>query len=187
MPTWPSPTFMQRFVWSPSTIPYTNHTISPVPHQRPPIWPTDHVAIFSFLSLFSFTQHVLLWPGRSQVITLCDWDLTICFAAHEPCACFTYHLYLRLLYLLQKRRKFFPRTQTWVHFVSSFCLSPSCTFALFCTPDFALLHHHEPLSCTTLHSLILRQKTISLLPNHTPQNHIGHTLRSQSPPIFVAS
>ena len=100
------------FTWSPPTIPYTHCTISPVPHQRPPIWPTDHVVIFSFLSLFSFTWCILLQPNQSQVIAPCGQDLTIHFSAHEPCAHFTYHLYLRLLYLLRKRRKFFPRTQT---------------------------------------------------------------------------
>ena len=55
-PTWPSATFTWTFVQSPLTIPYTHGTISPVPHRRPPIWPTDHIVIFSFLSLFSFTQ-----------------------------------------------------------------------------------------------------------------------------------
>ena len=52
---------------------------------------------------------------------------------------------------------------------------------------FALLHRTEPPSHTTSHSLILRQETISLLPNRTPQNHIGYTLRSPSPLIFVTS
>ena len=47
---------------------------------------------------------------------------------------------------------------------------------------FALSHHTDPSSHTTLHSLILHQETISLLQNHTPQNHIGFTLRS---PIFA--
>ena len=96
MPTQPS----TIFTWSPSTIPYTHPTIGLVPCQRPPIWPMDHIVIFSFLSLFSFTQHVLSWPDRSQVIAPHGWDLTICFTTHKPCACFTYHLYLRLVYLL---------------------------------------------------------------------------------------
>ena len=52
---------------------------------------------------------------------------------------------------------------------------------------FALSHCTEPPSHMALHSLILRQETISLLPNCTPQNHIGYTLRSPSPLIFVAS
>ena len=43
---------------------------------------------------------------------------------------------------------------------------------------FTLSHRSKPPSCTTSHSLILRQETISLLQNHTPQNHIGFTLRS---------
>ena len=108
MPMWPFVTFAQ----SPLTIPYTHCTIGLVPCRRPPIWPMDHVVIFSFLSLFSFTQHILSWPNRSQVITPPGWDLTICFATHKPCAHSTYCLHLRLLYLLWKRRKFFPRTQT---------------------------------------------------------------------------
>ena len=64
--------------------------------------------IFSFLSLFSFTRCILSWPGQSQVIAPCDQDLTICFTAHEPYACFTYHLYSRLLYLLRKEGSFSP-------------------------------------------------------------------------------
>ena len=91
---------------SPLTIPYTHCTIGLVPHRRPPIWPMNHVVIFSFLSLFSFTRHILLRPDWSPVITPRGRDLTICFATHKPCACFTYRLYLRLLYLLQKTRKF---------------------------------------------------------------------------------
>ena len=59
-------------------------------------------------------------------------------------------------------------------------------YLILLTP-FALLHRTEPLSRTTVHSLILRQETISLLQNCTPQNHIGYTLRSPSPLIFVAS
>ena len=74
------------------------------------LWTT--LFIFSFLSLFSFTPCILLWPDQSQVIAPHGRDLTICFATHKPCACFTYHLYLRLWYLLWKRRKFFPRIQT---------------------------------------------------------------------------
>ena len=169
-------------MWSPSTIPYTHCTIGPVPHQRPPIWPTDHVVIFSFLGLFSFTQHILLWPDWSQVIAQCNWDLTICFTTHRPCARFTYHLYLRLLYLLQKEQSFSPELR--LKFVSSHCFT---SLHLAPSPYFVLSHHPEPSSHTTLHCLILHQETISLLPNHTPQNHIGHTLRSPSPPIFVAS
>ena len=70
-----------------------------------------HRHIFLFLS-FLFTRRILPQSNQSQIITPRDRDLTIHFAAHEPCARFTYHLYLRLLYLLQKRRKFSPRTQT---------------------------------------------------------------------------
>ena len=68
MPTQPSPTIAWTFAWSPPTMPYTHRTISLVPHWRPPIWPTNHVVIFPFLSLFSFTQCILLWPDQSQVI-----------------------------------------------------------------------------------------------------------------------
>ena len=85
----------------------------------------DHIVIFSFLSLFSFTRHILSWPDRSQVVAPCDWDLTIHFTTHEPCACFTYRLYLRLLYLLQKTGKFSPELR--LKFVSSHCFTPSCT------------------------------------------------------------
>ena len=167
--------------------PIPHRTIGLVPCQRPPIWQTM-LLYFSFLSLFSFIWRVLSQPDQSQVITPCGWDLTICFATHEPCAHFTYHLYLRCLYLLQKRSKFSPELR--LKFVPSYCftslhLAPSLYFTLL--THFALLHHTKPSSRTTSHSLILRQETISLLLNHTPQNHIGHTLRSPSPLIFVAS
>ena len=148
----------------------------------------DHVVIFSFLSLFPFTQCILSWPDQSQVITLHGRDLTICFATHEPCAHFTYHLYLRLLYLLQKTRKFSPELRlkfVLSHHFASLHLAPSLYLVL--STHFALLHHTEPPSCTTSHFLILCQETISLLSNCTPQNHIGYTLRSPSPLIFVAS
>ena len=88
-----------------------------------------------------------------------------------------------------KKKEVFPQNSD----LSSLCLIVSfrsifaplhlCTFALLRTPTpFTLLHHSEPPSHTTSHSLILRQETISLLQNHTPQNHIGFTLRS---PIFA--
>ena len=151
----------------------------------------DHIVTFSFLSLFSFTRRILSWPDQSQVIALCDRDLTICLATPKPCAHFTYHLYLRLLYLLQKTRKFSPELR--LEFVSShhFVLLHLHTFTpslhLILPTPFTLLHHTEPPSRTTSHSLILRQETISLLPNRTPQNHIEYTLRFPSLLIFVAS
>ena len=111
-PMRPFPTITQRFMRSPPTIPYTHRTIGPVPCWRPLIWPTDHIVTFPFLSLFSFTQRILSRSDQSQIVTPHDQDLTICCSAHEPCACFTYCSYLRLVYLLQKTRKFSPRTQT---------------------------------------------------------------------------
>ena len=117
------------------TIPYTHHTIGPVPRRRPSIWPMDHIVTFSFLSLFSFIRRILLWPDRSQVITPCSQDLTIHFTTHEPCARFTYCLYLRLLYLLQKRRKF--SSELRLKFISShhFTSLHLRTFTLSCTPN----------------------------------------------------
>ena len=137
------------FAWSPLTIPYTLHTIGLVPHWRPPIWPMDHIVIFSFLSLLPFTWCILLQPNWSQVVAPRDQDLTICFAAHEPCAHFTYHLYLRLLYLLRKKRKFSPELR--LKFISShhftlLHLKPSLYLALL--THFTLLHHTEPPSHT---------------------------------------
>ena len=164
----PSPTITWTIVRSPSTIPYTHHTIGPVPHRRPPIWPMDHIVIFSFLSLFPITQRILSWPNQPQVVTPHDRDLTIRFATHEPCAHFTYHLYLRLLYLLWKTRKFSPELR--LKFVLSYCfallrLAPSLYFTL--STHFALSHHIKPSSHTTSHSLILHQETISLTPLRT--------------------
>ena len=113
---------------------------------------------------------------------------TICFATHKPCAHFTYCLYLRLLYLLWKTRKLSPELR--LKFVSSYHftllrLASSLHFTL--STHFALSHCTKPPSHTTLHSLILHQETIPLLSNRTPQNHIGHTLKSPSPLICVAS
>ena len=170
-PTQPSPTFVQTFTQSPLTIPYTHCTIGPVPHRRPSIWPMDHIVTFSFLSLFSFTWHILSQPDQSQVVALCDQDLPICFAAPEPCAHFTYCLYLRLLYLLWKTRKFSPELR--LKFVSShhFVLLHLHTFTpllyLELLTPFVLSHHTEPPSHTTSHSLILHQETISLTPLRT--------------------
>ena len=101
-PMQPSPTFTQ----SPLTIPYTHRTIGPVPCRRPPIWPTDHIVTFSFLSLFSFTRRILSRSDQSQIVAPRDQDLTMHFTAHEPCARFTYCLYLSAL----KNKEVFPRT-----------------------------------------------------------------------------
>ena len=142
----------------------------------------------SFLSLFLFTWHVLPQPNQSQVIAPCGWDFTICFTTHRLCAHFTYHLYLRLLYLLQKRRNFSPELRLKFilsHHFAFLHLVPSPYFAL--PTYFTLSHCPKPSSHTTSHSLNLHQETISLLPNCTPQNHIGYTLRSLAPPIFVTS
>ena len=120
-----------NFVWSPLTIPYTHHTISLVPHRRPPIWPMDHVVIFPFLSLFSFTQCILSQRNQSQVMALHGQDLTICFTTLAPCAHFTYRLYLRLCIYSEKEGSF-PQNS---NLVLSFHLTPSRTFILFCTSD----------------------------------------------------
>ena len=121
--------------WSPLTIPYTHRTISLAPHCRSSIWPMDHIVLFPFLSSFSITQLILLWADRSQAIALHGQDLTICFTTHKPCACFTYHLYLKLLYLLQKRRKSFPQNSNLVHSALLFCLIPFHTSTQFHTSN----------------------------------------------------
>ena len=99
-----------------------------------------------------FLPPQILWHAPcqhnwSQAITLHGQDLTICFATHEPCACFTYHLYLKLLYLPQKRRKVFPPEFR----LSVFCLIISPHSASYLCPYFIpLTHHtilHSPLSC----------------------------------------
>ena len=182
----PSLTITQSFVQSPPTIPIAplvQYHIGDLPYDLQTM-----LLYFSFLSLFSFTWHILSWPDQSQVIAPCGRDLTIRFAAHEPCAHFTYHLYLRLLYLLWKRKKFSPELR--LKFVSSHCFTSlrlAPLLYLILLTHFTLSHHTKPLSRTTSHFLILHQETISLLLNHTPQNHIGYTLRSPSPLIFVAS
>ena len=129
-----------------------------------------------------------------------------CTARSRPYHTFRRTRPLCLFYLLfvfktfvstPKKKEVFPQNSD----LSSSCLivllcsvfAPPylCTFAplpyLILPTPFALSHCPEPSSCTTSHSLTLCQETISLLPNHTPQNHIGYTLRSPSPLIFVAS
>ena len=132
--------------------PIPHRTISPVPHQRPPIWPMDHIVTFSFLSLFSFTWRIPSRPDWSQVITPHDRDLTICFATHKSCACFAYHLYLRLLYLLQKTS--FPQNSdlSSCHLIVSLC-----TFTLSCTPD--TLHLIAPYRTSISHHFALLDTT----------------------------
>ena len=130
---------------------------------------------------FLLTRSILSQSDQLQIIALHDWDLTIHFATHEPCAHFTYCLYLRLLYLLQKGRKFFPQNSdlSLSHLIVLLCL---CTFVpslYFVLPTpFTLLHHSEPPSRTIFHPSILCPETISLLQNRTPQHHIGFAPRS---------
>ena len=82
-----------------------------------------------------------------------------------------------------KKKEVFP-WELRLKFISShrFASLHLRTFApslyLILPTSFALLHHFEPPSRTTSHSLILRQETISPLQNHTPPNHMGFTLRS---------
>ena len=114
-------------------------------------------------------------------------------ADHRTVRSGPYHMFRRtrtlcLFYLLfvfktfvstLKKKEVFPQNSD----LSSSCLiislrsifAPShlCSISYFRNPS---LYH------TTSHSLILCQETISLLPNCTPQNHIGFTLRS---PIFA--
>ena len=156
--TRPSPTFARRFTWSLPTIPYTHCTIGLVSCRRPPIWPMDHIVIFSFLNLFSFTWHILSRPDQSQVIALRDQYLTICFTPHEPCAHFTYHLYLRLLYLLQRKKEVFPQNSD----LSSFRLIVSPCSILHLHPTSRLWHTSHYCTILNLH----------LAPLHTPWYYI---------------
>ena len=107
---------------------------------------------------------------------------------HTRTLCSSYLSFVFILYLLRKRRKFSPELR--LKFVSSHCFTSLClapSLYLVLSTHFTLSHCTEPPSHTTLHSLILHQETISLLSNRTPQNHIGYTLRSPSPLIFVTS
>ena len=133
----------------------------------------DHVSMHPFAEQ-PITSHGAAWSGPYHMFhhtcTLCSFYLL-----------FVFKTFVSTL----KKKEVFPRTQISSYHFTSLHLAPSYYFA----PPmyFALLLHPEPLSCTTLHFLILCRETISLLPNHTPQNHIEHTLRSPSPLIFVAS
>ena len=125
------------------------------------------------------TDHCTAWSGPYH--TLC----------HTQPLCSFYLLFVLKTFVstLKKKEVFPPELRlTFVsshHFISLrlHTFIPSLYFILL-TP-FALSHHSEPPSHTISHSLILHQETISLLQNCTPQNHIGYTLRSPSPLIFV--
>ena len=106
--------------------------------------------------------------------TLCSFYLSFVFKT------FVSTLKKKEVFPQELRLKFVPSYR-----FTSLRLAPSLYFTL--STHFALLHCTKPPSRTTLHSSILHQVTISLLLNCTPQNHIGHTLRSPSPLIFVAS
>ena len=108
------------------------------------------------------------------------------------------HTNLVLILLIVVFKTFVSTPKNKEVFPQNSDLSSSCLIVLLCSvfapslylvllKPFALLHCPKPPSCTTSHSLTLRQETISLLLNRTPQNHIGYTLRSPSPLIFVAS
>ena len=102
--TLPRPSCDHHQLYPIPIAPSVQYHIRDLPYD---LWTT--LFIFSFLSLFSFTQCILSRPNQSQVIVPCGQDLTIRFAAHKPCARFTYRLYLRLLYLLRKTKKFSDR------------------------------------------------------------------------------
>ena len=165
-----------QLAWSPSTIPYTHCTIGPAPHCRFAIWPMDHIVLFPIFCSFSITWRVLLWTYQSQVITPHSQDLTICFTAHKPCAHFTYHLYLKLLYLLQKRRKFFPQNWDLVHSALSFHLTLLWTFALLRT--FNSPHTLAPSWTFALNHLTpcYYTRRLSITPLSHPQSLIGFML-----------
>ena len=169
-----------------------DYTLYPSHHRPGTTLKTSHMTYrpccFYFLFLVSFllpdtsccglTDHK---PSHHVVRAF-----TICFTAHKPCAHFTYHLYLWLLYLLWKRRKeVFPQNSD----LSSFHLIASPYSISYLHP-----HSHYQLSslyCTILNPYFTLLDTMSgdhpLLPNHTPQSHIGFILRSLTPPILVAS
>ena len=134
MLVWPSATFMR----SPSTIPYIHCTIGLVPRQRPPIWPMDHIVIFSFLSLFSFTWRVLSWPGRSQV------NCTVRSGPYHTFHCTQTLCSFYLLFVFKtfvstpKNKEVFPQNSDLSLFRLIICLTPSCTFVLLRTSN--ILH-----------------------------------------------
>ena len=87
--------------------PLVQYHIGDLPYD---LWTTS--LHFPFLVFSPYPMHSFAVRPIADHHTVWS-DLTIHFAAHKPCAHFTYRLYLRLLYLLWKRRKFFsPRTQT---------------------------------------------------------------------------
>ena len=170
----PSVQLVWRFTQPPLTVPYTHRTISPAPHCRFGIWPMDHVVLFPIFSSFSVSRCALSWTDWSQAITPHGQDLTICFTAHEPCACFYLSFVFKTLVSTLKRKKFSPQNSDLVHSAWSFLLAPLCTFALLCTSN---LPHALILSQTfTLHHLALPAIMLGdcpLPPYHTLRASLG--------------
>ena len=106
---------------------------------------------------------------------------TLCHA-WTLCSFYLSFVFKTFVSTLKKNEVFPPELR--LKFALSHCFAPLrlCTFApslyLILPTPFALSHHSKTLSCTTSHSLILHQETISLLQNRTPQDLIGFTLRS---------
>ena len=172
----------------------TNCTLYPSHHRSGNTSETFHMTyrphcyIFLSLSLvFYLTHPFAVQPIADHRTTRLGpyhtfhhtWTLCLCYLS------FVFQTFVSTL----KKKEVFPQNSD----SSSFCLIVSlCSvfapllYLVLPTP-FTLSHRPEPSSHTTLHSLTLHQETISLLPNCTPQNHIGYTLRSPSPLIFVTS
>ena len=175
------------------------YRLYPIP-IAPSVW--YHVGDLSY-DLWTTSLHFpflvfSLYPTHSSAVRpIAD----RCTARSGPYHMFRHTRTLCLFYLLfvfktfvstPKNKEVFPQnsdlssTRLIVSLHSAFVPLHLCTFApllyLILLKPFAILHRPEPPSRTTSHSLILRQETISLLQNPTPQNHIGFTLRS---PIFT--
>ena len=83
---------------------------------------------------------------------------------------FTYHLYLKLLYLPQKRRKFFPQNSDLVHSAWLFCLTPLHTFALLCTsnsPHTLVPSQTFAFPCLTLPAIMLGDRPVEIRTSFT--------------------
>ena len=141
--------------------------------------------LFSFLSLFSITWHILLWPDRSQAIAPCGQGLYHLFHCTQTLCSFYLSFVFMTFVSTLKKKEVFPQNSD----LSSFHLIASPYSISYLHP-----HSHYQLSslyCTIPNPYFTLLDTMSgdhpLLPNHTPQSHIGFILRSLTPPILVAS
>ena len=175
----------------------TDYTLYPSHHQSSTTSETFHMTygphhyIFLSYSLLFYPMHSFVVRPIADCRTTRSGPYHMLHCTQALCSFYLSFVFKTFVSTSKKKEVFPPELR--LKFISShhFALLCLCTFVpslyLILLTLFALSHHSKPPSHIISHSLILHQETISLLQNHTPQSHIGYTLRSPPPLIFVAS